>query len=82
MALHIAATAKHTGFVKKLLEQMKIEDLAIKNNAGNTAFILAAASGEVEIVEAIMKKNEDLAKNLGNNGMLSLHKPGKPWLVW
>ncbi|XP_031269185.1 alpha-latrocrustotoxin-Lt1a-like isoform X2 [Pistacia vera] len=53
---------------------MKIEDLAIKNNAGNTAFFLAAASGEVEIIKAMMKKNGDLTKNLGNNGILPLHK--------
>ncbi|KAJ0018600.1 hypothetical protein Pint_12291 [Pistacia integerrima] len=73
-ALHIAAAAMSTGFVKKLLEQMKREDLAIKNNAGNTAFFLAAASGIVEIVKAMMEKNKDLVKIRGSNDMLPLHK--------
>ncbi|XP_031275015.1 ankyrin repeat-containing protein NPR4-like [Pistacia vera] len=72
--LHIAAAAGHTGFVKKLLEQMNKEDLAVKNNAGNTAFFLAAASKKVEIVKAMMKKNEDIVKIRGDNDILQLHK--------
>ncbi|KAJ0016442.1 hypothetical protein Pint_12327 [Pistacia integerrima] len=62
-ALHIAAAARRTGFVKKLLEHMNKEDLSIKNNAGNTAFFLAVSSGEVDIVKALKEKNEDLVKN-------------------
>ncbi|XP_031269173.1 uncharacterized protein LOC116127680 isoform X2 [Pistacia vera] len=73
-ALHIAAAARRTGFVKKLLEQMNKDDLAIKNNAGNTAFFLAAASKRVEIVKAMMGKNEDVVKIRGDNDMLPLHK--------
>ncbi|XP_031282121.1 uncharacterized protein LOC116140663 isoform X2 [Pistacia vera] len=73
-ALHIAAAARHTGFVKKLLEQMQMEDLTIKNNVGNTAFFLAAASGEVDIAEAMMEKNGDLVMIRGEDDMLPLHK--------
>ncbi|XP_031273196.1 uncharacterized protein LOC116131668 [Pistacia vera] len=62
-ALHIAAAARRTGFVKKLLEHMNKDDLSIKNNAGNTAFFLAVSSGEVDIVKALKEKNEDLVKN-------------------
>ncbi|XP_044497678.1 uncharacterized protein LOC123219764 [Mangifera indica] len=71
-ALHIAAAARRTTFVKKLVEKMKKEDLAIKNNAGNTAFFLAAASNRVAIVKAMMEQNEDLRKNKGENDMLPL----------
>ncbi|KAJ0016961.1 hypothetical protein Pint_12269 [Pistacia integerrima] len=74
MALHIAAAAGHTGFVKKLLEHMNKEALAVKNNAGNTGFFLAAASKRVEIVKAMVKKNEDIINIRGDNGMLPLHK--------
>ncbi|XP_031247658.1 ankyrin repeat-containing protein NPR4-like [Pistacia vera] len=73
-ALHISAAAGHTGFVKKLLEKMNKEDLAVKNNAGNTAFFLAVASERVEIVRAMMKKNEDIVKIRGDNDILPLHK--------
>ncbi|XP_031251065.1 uncharacterized protein LOC116108969 [Pistacia vera] len=72
-ALHIAVAAQRTSFVKKLVEQMKKEDLAIKNNAGNSAFLIAAASHSVEIVKAIMEKNEDIVKIRGGNDMLPLH---------
>ncbi|XP_044497674.1 uncharacterized protein LOC123219759 [Mangifera indica] len=71
-ALHIAAEASSTTFVKKLVEKMKIEDLEIKNNAGNTAFFLAAASNRVAIVKAMMEKKEDLINNKGDNDMLPL----------
>ncbi|XP_031247664.1 ankyrin repeat-containing protein ITN1-like [Pistacia vera] len=73
-ALHVAAAARHTGFVKKLLEKMNKEDLAVKNNAGNTAFFLAAASKRVEIVKDMMEKNKDIVKIRGDNSMLPLHK--------
>ncbi|KAJ0016594.1 hypothetical protein Pint_12295 [Pistacia integerrima] len=62
-ALHIAAAARRTDFVKKLLQYMNKEDLSIKNNAGNTAFFVAVSSGEVDIVKALKEKNEDLVKN-------------------
>ncbi|XP_031269161.1 uncharacterized protein LOC116127669 [Pistacia vera] len=73
-ALHISAAARHTGFVKKLLEKMNKEDLAVKNNAGNMAFFLAVASERVEIFKAMMKKNEDRVKIRGANDILPLHK--------
>ncbi|KAJ0018072.1 hypothetical protein Pint_12307 [Pistacia integerrima] len=73
-ALHIAAAARHTGFVKKLLEQMQMEDLTIKNNVGNTAFFLAAASGQVDIAEAMVEKHGDLVMIRGEDDMLPLHK--------
>ncbi|XP_031247657.1 ankyrin repeat-containing protein At5g02620-like [Pistacia vera] len=73
-ALHIAVAEGHTDFVKKLLEKMNKQDLAVKNNASNTAFFLAAASKRVEIVKAMMKKNEDIVKIRGDNDILPLHK--------
>ncbi|XP_031247660.1 ankyrin repeat-containing protein NPR4-like [Pistacia vera] len=53
---------------------MNKEDLAVKNNAGNTAFFLAVASERVEIFKAMMKKNEDRVKIRGANDILPLHK--------
>ncbi|XP_031282076.1 ankyrin repeat-containing protein ITN1-like [Pistacia vera] len=53
-------------FVKKLLEKMN-KRISCKNNAGNMAFFLAAASERVEIVKAMMKKNEDIVKIRGDN---------------
>ncbi|KAJ0018096.1 hypothetical protein Pint_12337 [Pistacia integerrima] len=72
--LHIAVAAQRTSFVIKLVEQMKKEDLAIKNNSGNSAFFLAAASHSVEIVKAMIEKNEDVVTTRGDDHMLPLHK--------
>ncbi|KAM3694316.1 hypothetical protein ACJW31_07G048900 [Castanea mollissima] len=59
-ALHIAAAAKRTAFVKELVEHMEEEDLALKNKDENTAICFAAASGIVEIAEVMVKKNKNL----------------------
>ncbi|XP_044496052.1 uncharacterized protein LOC123218612 isoform X2 [Mangifera indica] len=71
-ALHIAAEARRTTFVEKLVEKMQKDDLSVKNNAGNTAFFLAASSNKVAIVKAMMKKNEELIKKKGEKDMLPL----------
>ncbi|KAJ4702459.1 Ankyrin repeat family protein [Melia azedarach] len=72
-ALHIAAAAKHTNFVKELVKRMNEEDLAEKNNVGNTALCLAAASGKVELAKVMMEKNKALAMIRDRNEMLPLH---------
>ena len=59
-ALHIAAGAKHTDFVKNLVKQMNKEEIALKNRHGNTALCFAAASGVVKIAELMVNKNKDL----------------------
>ncbi|XP_044497018.1 ankyrin repeat-containing protein NPR4-like isoform X2 [Mangifera indica] len=55
-ALHIAAAAEQTDFLKKQVENINKEDLATTNKAGNTAFCLAAVSGNVEIAQVMMNK--------------------------
>nr|POF06455.1 ankyrin repeat-containing protein npr4 [Quercus suber] len=59
-ALHIAAAAKRTAFVKELVERMNEEDLALKNKDDNTAICFAAASGIVEIAKVMVGKNRNL----------------------
>ncbi|KAJ0082595.1 hypothetical protein Patl1_12329 [Pistacia atlantica] len=66
-ALHIAAAAEQTDFLKKLVDNINKEDLATTNNAGNTAFCLAAVSGNVELAQVMMNKmkKEDLTAKKG-----------------
>ncbi|XP_038875615.1 uncharacterized protein LOC120068020 isoform X2 [Benincasa hispida] len=59
-ALHIAAGAKHSGFVEELVKQMSKEEVALKNRHGNTALCFAAASGVVKIAEVMVNKNKHL----------------------
>ncbi|KAK4564351.1 hypothetical protein RGQ29_006428 [Quercus rubra] len=72
-ALHIAAAAKRTAFVKELVKHMNEEDLALKNKDENTAICFAAASGIVEIAEVMVKKNKNLTLIRGNQGKTPLY---------
>ncbi|CAA2960300.1 Hypothetical predicted protein [Olea europaea subsp. europaea] len=55
--LHIAALAKQTAFVRKLVECLNKGDLELPNNEGQTAFFVAAISGVVEIAKAEERMN-------------------------
>ncbi|KAA8541263.1 hypothetical protein F0562_025226 [Nyssa sinensis] len=56
-ALHIAAAAEHVFFVAKLVEKMNENDLELQNKRGNTALCFAAATGNVQIAQLMVKKN-------------------------
>ncbi|KAJ0016446.1 hypothetical protein Pint_12323 [Pistacia integerrima] len=66
-ALHIAAAAEQTDFLKNLVDNINKEYLATTNYAGNTAFCLAAVSGNVELAQVMMNKmnKEDLTAKKG-----------------
>ncbi|KAL4614512.1 hypothetical protein ACB092_07G059200 [Castanea dentata] len=72
-ALHIAAAAKRTAFVKELVKRMTEEDLALQNKDGNTAICFAAASGIVEIAKVMVEKNENLPMIRGDQGKTPLY---------
>ncbi|KAK3188904.1 hypothetical protein Dsin_028465 [Dipteronia sinensis] len=65
--LHIAAAASRTLFVKQLVEKYYMTpndhlDLTTKNDKKYTAFSLAVASGNMELVEFLMDKKRELAQ--------------------
>ncbi|KAJ0016969.1 hypothetical protein Pint_12261 [Pistacia integerrima] len=60
-ALHVAASANHTHFVKQLVNRMTRPDLALMDHDGNTAFFLAAGTGNVELVQFLLQKDKTLA---------------------
>ena len=67
-ALHVAAEARHVDIVKKLVEQMLEENLAIKADDGYTALALAAYNGNYDIAKCMLEKNENLISIGSNNG--------------
>lgn len=71
-ALHVAAASKKTAFVRKLVEYLNENELALPNKHGNTALCFAAISGIVEIAEVMCKKNKKLPIIHGSNGMTPL----------
>ncbi|KAL7613387.1 hypothetical protein Lser_V15G07137 [Lactuca serriola] len=76
-ALHVAASAKSTKkveeFVENLITKMQKEDLELKNSSSNTALCLAAAAGNVKIVEIMVKSNRALVAITGSRGMTPLY---------
>ncbi|CAA3005729.1 ankyrin repeat-containing NPR4-like [Olea europaea subsp. europaea] len=55
--LHIAATAKQTSLVHKLVKNFDKSDLELLNNERNTAFCFATVLGVIEIVKVIFQKD-------------------------
>ncbi|KAL9361577.1 hypothetical protein Peur_044362 [Populus x canadensis] len=72
-ALHIAAAAEHTHFVKQLVGKMSIEALTYKNEAGNTAFCFAAISGVEALAKVMMETGRDLAMTRGRENLLPIY---------
>ncbi|XP_031257885.1 uncharacterized protein LOC116115895 isoform X2 [Pistacia vera] len=68
-ALHISVSAEHIAFVKKLAKKMNLYDLAMKNADGNTAFFLAAATGNVELAQVIASSNLNLVVHEIHDGI-------------
>ena len=58
--LHVAAGANHAPFVKELLQELDNQDIKLKDIKGNTAFCFAAASGNMEIVQLLKQRVENL----------------------
>ena len=67
-ALYVAAEARHVDIVKKLVEQMPAENLAIKAIDGYTALALAAYIGNYDIAKCMLEKNENLISIGNDNG--------------
>ncbi|GJY31739.1 ankyrin repeat-containing protein [Tanacetum coccineum] len=63
-ALHVAATADETKltlqFVKNLVNRMTTEELKLQNQFSNTAFWIAASTGNVNMAMIMMEKNRSL----------------------
>ncbi|KAM0037966.1 putative ankyrin repeat-containing domain-containing protein [Helianthus debilis subsp. tardiflorus] len=75
-ALHIAASIKRNKhvekFVKNLVDIMKKKDLELQNESFNTAFFLAASTGNIKTVRIMVEKNKTLTKIAGASQMLPL----------
>ncbi|XP_040864243.1 uncharacterized protein [Glycine max] len=62
-ALHVAVSMRKTSFVEKLVDRvdrMNMQDLEIRMADGNTAFCLAAITGNVKCAKILLGKNPGL----------------------
>ncbi|KAK7345139.1 hypothetical protein VNO77_15624 [Canavalia gladiata] len=71
--LHIAVGANHVHIVDELVKLMQHDELALQDFKNNTAFCFAAAVGNVQIAEIMLRKNESLATIRGGGGVTPLH---------
>ncbi|KAI9126579.1 hypothetical protein K1719_002175 [Acacia pycnantha] len=58
--IHVAAGANHVHFVEELVKGIDPHDLELQDVKENTAFSLAAATGNMQIVEIMKRKNPSL----------------------
>ncbi|GKC15922.1 ankyrin repeat-containing domain, PGG domain protein [Tanacetum coccineum] len=76
-ALHVAASAKRTKqvaeFVQNLVDMMQKADLELQNKSYNTALCLAAAAGNLEMVDIMLQKNKALLSIRGSQEMMPLY---------
>ncbi|KAG5011914.1 hypothetical protein JHK86_024175 [Glycine max] len=83
--LHVAAEANQLHFVKELVKLLSDEDLELQDRKGNTAFCLAAASGNVRIVKVMARRNSRLPTIRRGDGLTPLHMAalqGKNKMAW
>ncbi|XP_054804182.1 uncharacterized protein LOC129307285 [Prosopis cineraria] len=71
--LHMAAVANRVHFVEELVKIMEPRDLELQDAKGNTAFCLAAATGNMKIVQIMKGKNQNLPTIRGGKGLTPLH---------
>lgn len=71
-ALHIAVRMEKTNFVVKLMERISKEDMEICSADGNTAFCIAAISGNQEIARVLLDKYPGLAWIRGHEEKLPI----------
>ncbi|KAL9321078.1 hypothetical protein ACSQ67_012917 [Phaseolus vulgaris] len=71
-ALHVAVRMRNSSFVESMLNCMKMQDLEICMTDGNTAFCLAAMTGNVKIAGILFGKNGRLPWIRGQKDMLPI----------
>ncbi|XP_054800427.1 uncharacterized protein LOC129304700 isoform X2 [Prosopis cineraria] len=83
--LHVATGANHVHFVEELVKRMLPQDLELQDVNGNTAFCIAAATGNLQIVEIMQRRNESLPTIRGGQGTTPLHMAalqGQSQMAW
>ncbi|XP_054803261.1 uncharacterized protein LOC129306611 [Prosopis cineraria] len=83
--LHVATGKNHVHFVEELVKIMHPQDLELQDVNENTAFCIAAATGNLQIVEIMQRRNESLPTIRGGQGTTPLHMAalqGQSQMAW
>jgi hypothetical protein len=68
-ALFVAVYTGHEHIVEKLVDLMSDEDLAIPNNAGNTALVQVISVGNYRMAACMLRKNNNLIRTRDSNAI-------------
>ncbi|KAI3826016.1 hypothetical protein L1987_00057 [Smallanthus sonchifolius] len=71
--LHVAAAGHSIKFVRYLVNMMSMVDLELQNEDGNTAFCIAAISGNVGMAKIMFEKNQTLPIFRGSENKMPLY---------
>ncbi|KAI7732814.1 hypothetical protein M8C21_014060 [Ambrosia artemisiifolia] len=71
--LHVAAASHNIDFVRYLVNMMSSVELELQNADGNTAFCIAAISGNVDMAKVMFEKNQALPIICGSENMKPLY---------
>ncbi|KAI4332615.1 hypothetical protein L6164_017509 [Bauhinia variegata] len=83
--LHVAAGTHHVHFVEELVKFMDKDELELQDYNGNTALFSAAATGNLQIAEILIKKNESLPTIRGKESVTAIQLAalqGKREMTW
>lgn len=72
--LHLAVVEKHPDFIEQVVNRMEVEDLALRDKQGNTAFLIAVITGNREAVVKMLSKNGGLLSVLEDDQATPLCK--------
>ncbi|XP_044469958.1 ankyrin repeat-containing protein ITN1-like [Mangifera indica] len=70
---HVAAGAKQTDFVEKMIDLMTDNDLRLQNEKGNTAFCFAVMAGSESVAGKMLEKDPTLLGIRGGKQMTPLY---------
>ncbi|XP_044469967.1 uncharacterized protein LOC123199153 [Mangifera indica] len=71
---HVAAGAKQTDFVEKMIKLMaNYNDLKLQNEKGNTAFCFAVMAGSISVAEKMLEKDYSLLEIRGGEQLTPLY---------
>ncbi|KDO74866.1 hypothetical protein CISIN_1g037015mg, partial [Citrus sinensis] len=72
--LHLAVVEKHPDFIEQVVNRMEVEDLALRDKQGNTAFLIAVITGNREAAVKMLSKNGGLLSVLEDDQATPLCK--------
>ncbi|KAI4332607.1 hypothetical protein L6164_017502 [Bauhinia variegata] len=83
--LHVAAGTDHVHFIEELVKLMRKDELELQDYNGNTALFCTATTGNLQIAELLISKNESLPTVRGKESIFPVQLAalqGQSGMAW